>query len=261
MIADSKSILAYYIHALKQILPQDSNLLQLEQMLLDIKADKPKESILFSGTRLRFDELEDKLNKLMTKLMEMEFHFRDDIYDAMNDIRQHEQLLCDLEEYVEADLPAKEHFLVNDCVQLRTRIRVMMRFMQAKLKSTFDDAAQTDFVMGPYRRNLAHAKKAVRCLQHMLAAKSLSENEVECKLSAIDDAIARAEEHDFEFDPTAFNYGRDSLVDAKARLIDEWRQLMRDVRSIKRALKGLSPAPSPLLSMSKRPASPSKLLL
>ncbi|CAK4618692.1 hypothetical protein LEN26_000472 [Aphanomyces euteiches] len=257
MIADTQTILAYSIQALKSVLPNDSNLLELERLISDVKAQQqPKESILFSGTRLRCEELEAKLDLLMAKLMEKEYPFRDDVYDAMSLICQHEQLLCDLEEYLEADLPAKEHFLVHNCALMRTRIRVMSNFLKARLESAFDETAQTDHVMGPYRRNLAHAKKSLRFLHQRMF--SLTPNELENKMEALDEMIAHAEEHDFNFDPTAFNFGRDALDREKTRLVDEWKLLMRDLRSIKRALKGLSPVPTSLLVS---PPSPSPLLL
>ncbi|RHY06939.1 hypothetical protein DYB30_004004 [Aphanomyces astaci] len=224
----------------------DSHLKQLEQMLVDEKGAAVKaESILFGGTRLRCEDLESMLDTLMTKHMGTTFHFRDDVFDAMSEVRQHEQLLCSLEEYIEADLPAKERFLTVNCAHMRTLIVVMMNYLKAQMQSTFDVAAQTDHVLGPYRRNLARAKKTLRNLHHFLVNPS-NELDVDAKLAALDAAMAHAHEHDFTFDPTVFNFGREALVDGMQQIVDEWTNVARQVRTFKRIHQGLSPATSPL---------------
>ncbi|ETW09197.1 hypothetical protein, variant [Aphanomyces invadans] len=171
------------------------------------------------------------------------FHFRDDVFDAMSEVRQHEQFLCSLEEYIEADLPAKERFLTVNCAHMRTLIAVMMNFLKAQMHETLDEAAQTDVVLGPYRRHLTQAKKMLRNLHSVVVHRT---NDVDLELAALNSAIAQAHEHISSFDPTLFHFGQEHLVEGMQRIVDGWNKVSREVRAIKRVRLGLSPAVSPV---------------
>ncbi|KDO33369.1 hypothetical protein SPRG_02176 [Saprolegnia parasitica CBS 223.65] len=208
--------------------------------------EKPSTPIKFMGTRLRCMELEEKLAMLIAKLTSVAYPFKDDVYDAMSSLRQHDQMLCELEEYISADLPAKEEFLYGNCATMRATIRETMQYLQVQLQTTFDAKAQADYLMRPLRRKVHHARKLLTVFLHNDAT------DVDAQLHTIEALLLEAEETDLQFDCHAFHYGRDLLIEEKDRIIAEWKLVRRDIRQVRRATKeGPASSSSPSSSSSR----------
>ncbi|OQR92781.1 hypothetical protein ACHHYP_03214 [Achlya hypogyna] len=262
-VADLSSILTCSIGVLSTIFPRDTHIMELGSIVgvpTTIEPEKQPAPIKFSGTRLRCMELEEKLAALVNKLSTTEYIFRDDVYDAMSSLRQHEQMLCDLEEYISADLPAKQEFLNGNCAAMRTTIRDSMQRLQIHLQQTFDAKSQADYLMRPLRRRAHHARKLVNALRKQVFLRNDTTN-MDSQVATIESMLTEAEEKDLQFDCNAFHHGRDLLIEEKDKLVAEWKAIRRDLRQLRRATKvpgSSSPSSSSQGSRTEyRPVSPS----
>ncbi|EQC31330.1 hypothetical protein SDRG_10932 [Saprolegnia diclina VS20] len=252
-VADLSSILTCSIAVLGAMYPQDTHLMELGSIVgvpEVAEPQKPTAPIKFMGTRLRCMELEEKLAALIAKLTSVTYPFKDDVFDAMSSLRQHDQMLCELEEYISADLPAKEEFLYGNCANMRATIRETMQYLQVQLQTTFDAKGQADYLMRPLRRKVHHARKLLTVLRKKVFLHNDS-TDVGVQLHTIEALLLDAEETDLQFDCHAFHYGRDLLIEEKDRIIAEWKLVRRDIRQVRRATKeGPASSSSPSSSSS-----------
>ncbi|OQS06309.1 hypothetical protein THRCLA_01640 [Thraustotheca clavata] len=239
----SSSAFTCALSILVDIFPREFRLLELKSIFSMEELEKPMYPIKFSGTRLRCIELEEKIYALIQKLSNIQYHFKDDVYDAMSSLRQHEQMLCELEEYISLDLPAKEEFLNVNCTNMRNDIRNAMQQLQSKLNNTFDASTQAKYVLRPLRRKVKHARKLTNALRYQVYMLN-DWSHVSKQIEVIKAMITDAETHGLQLDCEAFNYGRDLLMEGREWLNNEWKEIRRDLRQLRRATGSSSPSSS-----------------